>query len=90
MAWFCPGYAMVDPPAIGRDLLTQAAAESDVLGAQPATVRTQRAVVVLRYRLDWSVEQSAAALGVAPGTVKSRMHRALAALRTAMEASDAR
>lgn len=45
----------------------------------------QRAVVVLRYHLDWSTEQAAAALGVAPGTVKSRLHRALVALRDALE-----
>lgn len=63
----------------------------DALAAALAALpESQRAVVVLRYRLDWSVEQSAAALGVAPGTVKSRMHRALASLRTAMEGSDAR
>lgn len=36
-----------------------------------------RSVVVLRFYLDWSVEQIAAGLGVAPGTVKSRLHRAL-------------
>lgn len=40
----------------------------------------QRSVVVLRYFLDWSVEETAAALDVAPGTVKSRLHRALAQL----------
>ncbi len=39
-----------------------------------------RAVVVLRYLLDWSVEQTAEALDIAPGTVKSRLHRALAHL----------
>ena len=39
-----------------------------------------RAVVVGRYYLDWSEAQLAAALGVAPGTVKSRLHRALTAL----------
>ena len=36
-----------------------------------------RAVVVLRLYLDWSVEQTAAALAISPGTVKSRMSRAL-------------
>ena len=45
----------------------------------------QRAVVVLRYHLDWSVEAVAAALGVAPGTVKSRLHRALAQLAILLE-----
>lgn len=48
----------------------------------------QRAVVVLRLHLDWSTEQVAAALGVPAGTVKSRLHRALAALREQLEDSD--
>jgi RNA polymerase sigma-70 factor (sigma-E family) len=55
--------------------------------ALAALPESQRAVVVLRYHLDWSVEQTATALGVAPGTVKSRLHRALAELRTALEAT---
>lgn len=40
----------------------------------------QRAVVVLRYYLHLSEQQAARALGVPPGTVKSRHSRALAAL----------
>jgi RNA polymerase sigma-70 factor (ECF subfamily) len=44
-----------------------------------------RAVVVLRFHMDWSVEQVAAALRVPPGTVKSRLHRGLAALRSELE-----
>lgn len=39
-----------------------------------------RAVIVARFFLDWSVEQTAEALGVSPGTVKSRTSRALARL----------
>lgn len=48
-----------------------------------------RAVIVLRYLLDLPVEDTAEALGVPPGTVTSRLSRALAALRAALEA-DAR
>lgn len=39
-----------------------------------------RAVVVGRYYLDWSEARLAEALGVRPGTVKSRLSRALAQL----------
>lgn len=41
----------------------------------------QRAVLVLRYWQDLSVEETAAALGCSPGTVKSQAARGLDALR---------
>jgi RNA polymerase sigma-70 factor (ECF subfamily) len=44
-----------------------------------------RTVVVGRYYLDWSEEQLATALDVAPGTVKSRLSRALTHLSELME-----
>jgi len=40
-----------------------------------------QAVIYLRYYLDLPVAETAAALDVAPGTVKSRLHRALGRLR---------
>jgi RNA polymerase sigma-70 factor, ECF subfamily len=40
-----------------------------------------RAVIVGRYYLDWSERELAEALDVAPGTVKSRLSRALAQLQ---------
>jgi DNA-directed RNA polymerase specialized sigma24 family protein len=40
----------------------------------------QRSVIVLRYHLDYSEQQTAEALGIAPGTVKSQTHKALARL----------
>jgi RNA polymerase sigma factor (sigma-70 family) len=43
--------------------------------------RRQREVVVLRFFLDLSVEQTAAALGASEGTVKSYTSRALARMR---------
>jgi RNA polymerase sigma-70 factor (ECF subfamily) len=49
----------------------------------------QRTVVVLRYYLDLSLEQVADVLDVPLGTAHSRLHRALASLRAALEA-DAR
>lgn len=44
----------------------------------------QRAVVILRFYRDWSVEQTAEALGIAPGTVKSRLSRATDQLEQAL------
>ena len=41
----------------------------------------QRAVVVLHYFLDLSLPDTAAALGIPVGTAKSRLNRALAAMR---------
>ncbi len=48
-----------------------------------------REVLVLRFYADLSERATAAALGVAPGTVKSRTSRALAALAPLVEAPDA-
>lgn len=47
-----------------------------------------RAVIVMRHLLDLSYEEIAEALGVAPGTVASRLYRAMEALRGAIEADD--
>jgi RNA polymerase sigma-70 factor (ECF subfamily) len=49
----------------------------------------QRAVVTLRYHADLTLEQVAEVLGVPQGTVHSRLARAIAVLRAALDA-DAR
>jgi len=48
-----------------------------------------RVVIVLRHYLGWEPSEIAASLGVAPGTVRSRLHYALELLRAELEA-DAR
>jgi RNA polymerase sigma-70 factor (sigma-E family) len=50
--------------------------------------RRERAVVVVRYFLDLTEQQTAAELGIALGTVKSANARALAKLRVAPELDD--
>jgi RNA polymerase sigma-70 factor (ECF subfamily) len=46
-----------------------------------------REIIYLRYFLDTPVDEAAAALGIAPGTVKSRLSRALDRLRAVIERS---
>lgn len=50
----------------------------------------QRAVVVCRVLLDLSTTETANVLGIAEGTVKSRLARALTALRGSLTEEDAR
>ena len=57
----------------------------DALGALPMG---QRAVLVLRYYADQSEADTAAALGVSVGTVKSRASRGVAALARALGETD--
>lgn len=44
--------------------------------------RADQEIIYLRYFLELSVEEAAEAAEIAPGTVKSRLHRALNRLRT--------
>lgn len=57
-------------------------AERDELGRWLAELGPrQRAVIVMRFYLNYSVEETAAALGIAEGTVKSQSARGLNTLR---------
>jgi RNA polymerase sigma-70 factor, ECF subfamily len=50
-----------------------------------------RAVVVMHYYMDLTIEDTAAALGISTGTAKSRLNRAMAKLKIALQAdADAR
>jgi RNA polymerase sigma-70 factor (sigma-E family) len=63
----------------------------DVLKALDGLAHRQRQVVVMRHWLDLSVEETAAALRISEGTVKSQTARALARLRDLLdETSDER
>ncbi|MFF7453216.1 SigE family RNA polymerase sigma factor [Kitasatospora sp. NPDC008115] len=59
-----------------------------VVAAVRALPARQRAVVVLRFFEDLSVEDTAEALGCSTGTVKSQTHRALRALRGRLPARE--
>ena len=67
-------YAVEDQP---RDLDLEQALES--------LNDAHRAVIVARFYLDWSVAETATALGIASGTVKSRLSRGLEQLRAVLE-----
>lgn len=73
-----PTDSLADSPAVPSDHLDDRAQLVASLGRLP---RGQRAVVVLRFAEDLSVDQAAALLGCSAGTVKSQTSRALAALR---------
>lgn len=64
----------------GRGGRTDAPADHELARAIARLSVDHRAVVVLRFVHDWPEADIATALGIAPGTVKSRLHRALTQL----------
>ena len=71
------------PPRAGEDIALEVVSRLDVALDQLSV--NHRAVVVLRFYLDWSERQIAEALNIAPGTVKSRLSRALDRLEDLLE-----
>jgi RNA polymerase sigma-70 factor (ECF subfamily) len=69
------GHASAAEPPISDPAIADALRKLDV---------KLRSVVVCRMLLDWSVEETADALRIKPGTVKSRLHRALASLERSL------
>ena len=66
---------------------TQTHPDQSLIAALRSLSVDHRAVIVGRYYLDWSESSLAAALDVAPGTVKSRLSRALDQLASLLEES---
>lgn len=62
---------------LDRDVVLRA----DLLDALGRLERRDRAVLVLRFLEDYSVDQVADVLGIRPGAVRSRTHRALSRVR---------
>jgi RNA polymerase sigma-70 factor (ECF subfamily) len=74
-------------PSRERDLALRTA-ERDALERALATLGDdQRVCIALRYFMDLEIDEIAARLGARPGTVKSRLHRAIAHLRAAYDAA---
>jgi RNA polymerase sigma-70 factor (sigma-E family) len=68
-----------------HDVATARHREDTVAAGLAALPRRQRECVVLRYWLDLPEREIAATLGIAPGSVKSHLHRGLAALEIRLE-----
>jgi RNA polymerase sigma-70 factor (sigma-E family) len=68
------------PDVVHRD--ADSGARQDTLAALASLPRGQRAVLVLRFYEDLTEAQTAEALGISVGTVKSQTSRALSALRS--------
>lgn len=67
------------------DAVIQRETGDEVLAALVALPARQREVLVLRYYLDLDVAETAAALGISAGSVKTHAHRGLATLRAGWE-----
>lgn len=66
------------------DVVQPPVADPEIAAALQELEVRLRAVVVCRLLLDWSIDDTADALGIKPGTVKSRYHRALRVLQSSL------
>ncbi|AKN72656.1 RNA polymerase sigma factor [Streptomyces sp. PBH53] len=76
------------PDTSVADCAEQHADRVELMDAIKLLAPLQRSVVLLRHWQQMSTDETATALGIAPGTVKSTLHRALAHLRQALERRD--
>jgi len=74
-------------PVAGDDIRSVADRDQLARGFERLSL-DHRAVVVMYHYLDMPLEAVASALGIPPGTARSRFHRAMASLRSALEADD--
>ena len=80
-----PGGAVPSP----ETALLVSEQREELLAALGRLSKSDREAIACRYFLELSEAETAAALGCARGTVKSRLSRALDRLRSQMEADDA-
>jgi RNA polymerase sigma factor (sigma-70 family) len=71
---------------VSQDEFDRVVERDAIIQAMRRLTPQQRAVVVLRYLEDMSVQETADALGCATGTVKAHTSRALERLHTEMQA----
>jgi len=79
-----PHGELPDRTPAGGDPFAAVDLEQSLAAAVRSLPRRQRAVLVLRYLEDLSVEETAQIMGCGPGTVKSQSAKALRTLRTAL------
>jgi RNA polymerase sigma-70 factor (ECF subfamily) len=75
------------PESLAMDPTRSMADRDEVGRSLSALTPEQRVVVVLRYWRDMTVPEIAIRLNLPPGTIKSRLHYGLAAIRTHMAAA---
>jgi len=80
-----PRSSAVMPEGVSPDHAPATAERDELATAMASLDEDQRIAVMLRFWLDMSVDDIAEKLGVPPGTVKSRLHRAMGKLRLALE-----
>jgi RNA polymerase sigma-70 factor (ECF subfamily) len=80
-----PVVALPDDIGGGQDQVPGAIARDSVGRALVGLTPEQRIVVILRFWLDLSTDEIAERLGVPAGTVRSRLHYALQAIRTEID-----
>ena len=81
-AYAAANWPVADPtPADPAEVAIDAARRDRLLAGVRRLPESLREVVTCRYLLELSEAETAATLGLRPGTVKSRLHRGLARLR---------
>jgi RNA polymerase sigma factor (sigma-70 family) len=76
-----------DGPLVADHQTAFAVTDQIERGLQGLTI-DQRTVLVLSFYLDLPVAEAASILGIPAGTMKSRLHRAILALRATVDADD--
>jgi RNA polymerase sigma factor (sigma-70 family) len=83
-----PPAAIAETPSISRDIADTVVTHETLRAAIELLPDRQRLAIVLRYLADLSVADVAAAMGCAPGTVKSTLHAALTRLQVELDELD--